>query len=244
METFEHFGIPAESIPGMGQISKVKATLTPYFGRMDFKDRLLLSHRLFSGLSNSDEDPTVLWLVQTNTFYVYLVSKGPQGLQLMPHTFSVLDAKVVFFINSTKNEDALWKEHAIEELASKDILDQGASNWLVSCDRAKFLQFHCPNVKGRILKSISHYVTVKFFGIIQHMLEVIPAASDIGLEFDRFMRAFTPQIQDRAMEAIQTLDFLPEAGDFYRACFATAENETSLQINTQEMSKRKVVAKE
>lgn len=100
METFEHFGIPAESTTGVEQLSKVRATLTPYVGRLDFKYRVLLSHKLLSGLKNSDKDPTVSvapglipnfkkWLFQTNTFYMYLASKRLHGLQRMLHTFSV-----------------------------------------------------------------------------------------------------------------------------------------------------------
>jgi hypothetical protein len=59
MQTFKHFGIPAESTPGMGQISKIRATLSPFVGRMNFKDRVLLSHKLFSGVSGFDLDPNI-----------------------------------------------------------------------------------------------------------------------------------------------------------------------------------------
>jgi len=59
-EIFVHFGIPAENIPGINQLSKIRSATITFSGRMDFKDRVLLTHGLFSSLNASHgNDPRI-----------------------------------------------------------------------------------------------------------------------------------------------------------------------------------------
>ncbi|KAG4428907.1 hypothetical protein IFR05_015610 [Cadophora sp. M221] len=269
METFEHFGIPAESTPGMGQLSKVRAALAAYASRMDFKDRVLLSHKLFSSLNTSfGRDPTVsvppprilpkaismLYKVAISDQHILHVS-GFQGAawiatyathilglgacvvlgggEILSMTASYEDSKVIFFIGSVKKEITLWREREIEELISMDEPDQAASNWLVSCDRVSYLQYHCPNMRGRIRESMSHFVTAKSFGAIQKFLGDIPTTSYPDLQFEPFMKAFTSSIQDRAVEIIRALGFSPEDGNFYRSRFAMAQEDKAFIVPSQ-----------
>jgi hypothetical protein len=253
MQTFEHFGIPAESTPGMGQISKIRATLAPFVGRMEFKDRVLLSHKLFSGVSGSDLGPNIsipasevipniisaLYKVSISdqhqlhvfgirgaawiaTYASHVLGLGTCAVlrdgEVLSLTASYTDSKVIFFLYSTTDQVKLYKEQTIEELIStKD--PEIASNWLVSCDRVNFLQYHCPNMGTPMLESISHFVAATTFGSIRLFLAKVPIEKYLGNQFDHFddfMSACMPQIQDRAIEIIKTLGFLPRSGDFYR----------------------------
>ncbi|PVH75647.1 hypothetical protein DL98DRAFT_592915 [Cadophora sp. DSE1049] len=252
METFEHFKIPAESTPGMGQLSKVRAALAAYVGRMDFKDRVLLRHRLFSNLNSAvDFNPSIsipeaailpkiislLYKVTVSDELVLHVS-GFRGAawvatyathvlgldactvladgEVLALTASYEKSKVVFFINSAKSEITLWKEHEIEELISISIQDQGLSRWLVDCDKVNFFQFHCPDMKGQMAESMSHFVTAKSFEAIEARIFDTAGPKDVLSKYNIYMRAFAPQIQERAVGIVRTLGFSPESVDFYQ----------------------------
>lgn len=53
LKSFERSGVPADSTPGFGQISRIRAALNPFIARTVIKDRVLQYHGLFSQLTST-----------------------------------------------------------------------------------------------------------------------------------------------------------------------------------------------
>jgi hypothetical protein len=179
LKSFEHSGIPADSTPGLGQISRIRAALSPFTARTVIKDRVLQYHGLFSRLTSTSNElssaipppeviPEILGifhkLITHETPYL-LHYHGIAGAAWVAayacnvlglHACAMLsngdvislntaydNARVIFYLESPRQEFSLWQRGNIEDLTS--ISDLSSMNleqmpWLISCDYVNFLE--------------------------------------------------------------------------------------------------------